>query len=301
MQLKFSAPVDCIADFTYNFYWQHRGTKLDPDATIPAQAGSTYTYRDVNEALKRGEDVYIDGDVGHRLCSSLGVDLRFFSGTGKSIRVGNVLVEGNVDTRMGISMVAGAIYVAGTVKTPMGNVVEVVTDRAGYRKYRSITDIVCNGLGGDVLSPPNILAGTQLRLSDSLIRDTVGARCTCDAHIVVEGDADLSTGILMRCGTVTVDGNAGMNSGALLNGGTVIIKGGAGAFAGVDMKGGTLAIGGVVRGYLGANKHGGTIYARGARALPPSQSTQVAGGDLAFLSKALGISQLHAMTFKKFI
>ncbi|MGZ4937071.1 MAG: hypothetical protein ACXV4C_11070 [Halobacteriota archaeon] len=300
IQLELSRPVDCIADFTYNFYWQHRGTKLDPDASIPYQERSTHTYRDVTEALKRGEDVHIHGDVGHRLCSSFGVDLHFFSGTGRSIPVGNVLVDGDVDSRMGISMVAGAIYVAGSVKAPIGNVVEVLTDQAGYKKYRSITDIVCNGLGSDVLFSPNLLTGTRLRLSDLLVRDTVGARCTCDAHIIVEGDVDLSTGILMRQGTVTVEGDAGMNSGALLNGGTVIIRGGAGAFAGIDMKGGTLALGGTVQGYLGANKRGGIIYAQGVKALPPSRATPVAGHDLAFLSKALGISQLHAMMFKKY-
>ncbi len=301
IELTLSAPVDCIADFTYNFYWQHRGTKLDPDAPIPYQEESAYTYRDVTEALKRGEDVHVNGDVGHRLCSSMGVDLHFFSGTGQSIPVGNVLVDGDVDTRMGISMVAGALYVAGTVKTPIGNVVEVTTDRDGYKKYRSITDVVCHGLGSDTLTPPNTLTGTRLCIADRLVRDTVGARCTCDAQITVDGDVDLSTGILMRQGTVIVEGNAGMNSGALLNGGTVVIKRRAGAFAGIDMKDGTLAIGGTVEGYLGANKHGGVIYARGAQALPPSHALPVAGADLTLLSKVLGISQLQAMMFTKFV
>lgn len=300
MHLELSAPVDCIADFTYNFYWQHRGAKLDPDTPIPHQEGSSYTYRDVNEALKRGEDVCIDGDVGHRLCSSFGVDLHFFAGTGRSIPVGNVLVNGDVDTRMGISMVAGVIYVSGAVKAPIGNVIEVVTDRVGYKKFRSITDVVCSGLGGDALSHPNLLSGTRLVLSDLQVRDTVGARCACDARIVVKGDVDLSTGILMRRGTVVVEGDAGMNSGALLSGGTVIVKGNAGAFAGIDMKDGTLAIGGKVQGYLGANKRGGIIYAQGAKALPPSRAEPVAGGDLAFLSKALGVSQLQSMMFTKF-
>ena len=300
MRLELSAPVDCIADFTYNFYWQHRGAKLDPDTPIPRQERSSYTYRDVNEALKRGEDVHIDGDVGHRLCSSFGVDLHFFAGTGRSIPVGNVLVNGDVDTRMGISMVAGAIYVSGAVKAPIGNVIEVATDRAGYKKFRSITDVVCNGLRGDALSPPNLLSDARLLLSDRQVRDTVGARCACDARIVVKGDVDLSTGILMRRGTVIVEGDAGMNSGALLSGGTVIVKGSAGAFAGIDMKDGTLAIGGKVQGYLGANKRGGIIYAQGAKALPPSRAEPVVGGDLAFLSKALGVSQLQSMMFTKF-
>ncbi|MGZ8932750.1 MAG: hypothetical protein ACXW06_05630, partial [Halobacteriota archaeon] len=167
MQLEFSAPVDCIADFTYNFYWQHRGAKLEPDEPIPHQEGSKYTYRDVVEALKRKEDIFILGDVGHRFCSSFGVDLRFFSGSGGKISVGSVIVDGDVDTRMGISMVSGAVYVNGVVKPPIGNIVEVTSDRTEYRKYRSITDVVCNGLGDDALVPPNVLSKTQLRLSDA--------------------------------------------------------------------------------------------------------------------------------------
>jgi len=87
------------------------------------------------------------------LCSSFGVDLHFFSGTGATIPVGDVIVDGDVDTRMGISMTAGVVYVAGVVKVPIGNVIEVASDRSGYRKYRSITDVVCNGLRGDTLVP----------------------------------------------------------------------------------------------------------------------------------------------------
>jgi formylmethanofuran dehydrogenase subunit C len=274
---------------------------LEPSDRIPHQEGSGYTYRDVVEALKRGDDVYVRGDVGHRLCSSFGVDLHFFSGTGATIPVGDVIVDGNVDTRMGISMTAGVVYVAGAVKVPIGNVIEVASDRSGYRKYRSITDVVCNGLRGDTLVPPNVLSGKQLTVSDALVRDTVGARCACDARICVEGDVDLSTGILMRLGTVIVTGTAGMNSGALLNGGTVIIHGDTDAFAGIDMKSGVLLVGGTPQGYLGANKRGGTIYARGANALPPSKARAVTGKDITLISKHLGISQLHAMMFKKFV
>jgi formylmethanofuran dehydrogenase subunit C len=301
MQLELSEPVDCVADFTYNFYWQHRGAKLKPDDPIPHQEGSDYTYRDVIEALKRKEDIFILGDVGHRFCSSFGVDLRFFSGSGGKIPVGNIIVDGDVDTRMGISMVSGAVYVAGAAKPPIGNVVEVASDRTGYQKYRSITDVVCNGLGDDTLAPPNVLSNTQLHLSDAIVRDTVGARCTCDAQICVAGDVDLSTGILMKRGTVIVTGNAGMNSGALLRGGTVIIRGNAEAFAGIDMQSGVLVVGGTPRGYLGANKRGGTIYARGAKALPPAKAFAVDRKDMALLSKHLGVGQLQAMMFKKFV
>jgi len=193
------------------------------------------------------------------------------------------------------------VYVHGVVKPPIGNVVEVTSDRTGYRKYRSITDVVCYGLGDDALVPPNVLSKTQLRLSDAIVRDTVGARCTCDAHICVAGDVDLSTGILMKHGTVIVTGNAGMNSGALLNGGTVIIRGNAEAFAGIDMRSGLLVVGGTPGGYLGANKRGGTIYARGAKALPPAKAFTVNRNDMALLSKHLGVGQLQAMMFKKFV
>ncbi|MGZ4927203.1 MAG: hypothetical protein ACXV76_02795 [Halobacteriota archaeon] len=301
MQLELSEPVDCVADFTYNFYWQHRGAKLNPDEPIPHQEGSNYTYRDVVEALKRKEDIFIVGDVGHRFCSSFGVDLRFFSGSGGKIPVGCIIVDGDVDTRMGISMVSGAVYVAGAVKPPIGNVVEVASDRKGYRKYRSITDLVCNGLGDDALVPPNVLLNMHLKLSDAILRDTVGARCACDARICVVGDVDLSTGILMKRGSVIVTGDAGMNSGALLNGGTVIIRGNAEAFAGIDMQSGILVIGGTSQGYLGANKRGGTIYAHGAKALPPAKAFAVNRNDMTLLSKYLRVGQLQAMMFKKFV
>lgn len=301
MQIEFDAPVDCVADFTYNFYWQHRGAKLNPDAAMPAQVGSDYTFRDVVETLKRGEDVHIRGDVGHRLCSSMGVDLKFFSGTGRRITVGTVTVDGNIDTRLGISMTAGAIYVSGTVKAPAGNVIEVVSDREGYKKFRSITDVVCNGLKNDSLAPPNTITDRELHLRDGIVRDTIGARCDCNAKINVDGDVALSTGILMKAGEVVVTGNAGMNSGALLNGGTVVIKGDAEEFAGIDMKSGVLIVGGRSSGYLGANKRGGVIYARGANALPPSKEVPVVGEDVALLIRSLSISQIHAMMFKKYV
>jgi len=56
------------------------------------------------------------------------------SGTGRHHPVGDVIVDGDVDTRMGISMTAGVVYVAGVVKVPIGNVIEVASDRSEYRK-----------------------------------------------------------------------------------------------------------------------------------------------------------------------
>jgi formylmethanofuran dehydrogenase subunit C len=105
----------------------------------------------------------------------------------------------------------------------------------------------------------------------------------------------------MEAGEVVVDGNAGMNSGALLSGGTVVIKGDVGEFAGIDMKSGVLVVGGKSSGYVGAKKRGGVIYVRGAKALPPSKEVPVVGEDIALLIRSLGISQIQAMMFKKYI
>jgi len=67
------------------------------------------------------------------------------------------------------------------------------------------------------------------------------------------------------------------------------------------MKSGVLVVGGTPRGYLGANKRGGTIYARSAKALPPARAFAVNRDEMALLSKHLGIGQLQAMMFKKFV
>jgi len=83
MEFKLASPQACIGDFTYNFIWQQRGTKLNPTDAIPSQIGTSYSYEAVVEALKHGEDVRIKGDVGTRLGSSLGVDLVYFGGKGK--------------------------------------------------------------------------------------------------------------------------------------------------------------------------------------------------------------------------
>ena len=148
LEIELQKPVDCLCDFTYNFHWQHKGEKLDPSWKIPE---NEYSFGDLVEHLKNGGDVRIKGDAGHRLGSSMGTDLKYFGGTGEAIDVGNIIVDGNVDTRMGISMVKGQIYVKGTVKEPIGNLIEVVSDKKGYKKFRSITDIVTNGLKGDKL------------------------------------------------------------------------------------------------------------------------------------------------------
>lgn len=285
-------PVDCICDFTYNFYWQHKGEKLQPEWKIP---GNDITFGDLIEHLKKGGSVKIKGNAGHRLCSSMGVDIKFFGGSGKDVDVGDVIVEGDVDTRMGISMVKGNIYVKGEVKEPFGNLVEVKSDMKGYRKFKSITDVVMNGLQGEKLKGSQITSNGIL-ITDSAIRDTVGSRLDKESEIVLNGNADLSTGILMRKGTVRVNGNAGKNTGALLNGGTVIINGNCDDFTGIDMIKGTIIVNGNAGKFLAANKKNGMVFAKKGSPIPPAEEKNLRSDESSKLLK-LGFNPRE---FKKF-
>ena len=299
MHLTLNSQIDCICDFTYNFIWQHKGEELNPDAPIPDQVDSGYTYRQLVETLTNGEDVHISGSVGKRFASSLGVDLAYFGGRGDTLDVGCVFVDGNIGTRAGISMVGGSIYVSGSIAEPMGNIVEVVSDEEGYRKYVSITDILQNG-HHDVkfAETKNTFDGKTLTLGDGILRDTVAARLDVDSTVVVSGDVDLSTGILMRKGKVVVEGDGGMNTGVLLNGGRVVVMGNVGEFAGTDMRKGEIIIGGKAQGYLGANMKGGSIYVKGdVKAVPPAKVGAV--DDMKLLQKELCINRMIAMMFKK--
>lgn len=295
MYLELSSPVDCLCDFTYDFYWQHMGKTLSPSDIIPHQKGTAHTYEDLVRSLKRGEDVHIKGNAGKRLGSSLGVDLVFFGGTGRTLKTGSIVVDGDVDTRMGISMVSGSIYVRGQVKQPHGNIIEVASDRPGYRKFRSIT-----GLFQDVteeeVAMPNVLTKDALCINDGIVRDTIAARLDSDASIIVKGNAGMSTGILMKRGTVHVHGDAGMNTGVLMRGGTLTVCD-TEEFAGAYMKGGVLIIRGKAKGYVGANMKGGTIFYRG-KAMPAQVKPDEK--DIRFLVKLFRISQTEAMMFRKY-
>ena len=266
MELELTEPVDCLCDFTYNFYWQHQGEKMDPDDKVP---GNDYTFREVVEHLKMGHSIKIKGNVGHRACSSMGVNLQYFGGDGGDIDVGKVIIDGDVDSRMGISMARGSIYVKGNVKEPFGNLIQVKSDIKGYKKFKSITDVVTNGLHGEKLIGAE-LSGKRLNINDGSIRDTVGARLNIDAEIIHQGDVDLSTGILMRKGLVKVNGNAGKNTGALLNGGTVLINGNCDDFSAIEMKKGTLVVNGDAGKFMGAQKKSGIILAKKGGPIPPT-------------------------------
>ncbi|MGZ4857311.1 MAG: hypothetical protein ACXVZU_02980 [Methanobacteriaceae archaeon] len=275
LELKLEKPVDCLADFTFNFHWQHKGQKLDPSWKIP---DNNYTFGEVVEHLKKGGNVLINGAVGHRLCSSMGVHLQYFGGRGSDIPVGDVYVEGNVDSRMGISMTRGNIYVKGRVKEPIGNLIEVKSDKNGFQKFRSITDILTNGISGDKLKKAQ-LVGNKLSIDDGTVKDTVGARLNKDAEISMLGNVDLSTGILMRKGVVRINDNSGKNTGALLNGGRVIINGDTDDFTAIDMIKGTIIVNGDAGKFLAANKKSGVVLARKGSPIPPAKTVKLTNQD----------------------
>ena len=295
MQLELSGQVDCLCDFTYDFYWQHEGKRLSPSSVIPYQVGTSYTYQDLVLALRKGEDVNIKGNAGKRLGSSLGVDLKYYGGTGRSIQTGSIIVDGDVDTRMGISMVRGAIFVKGNVREPTGNVVEVLSDRQGYRKFRSITNMLDEGQIEKILQP-NVMEGDCIYLRDRIIRDTIAARLDADKKVIVEGDSGMSTGILMKRGIIHVEGDSGLNTAVLLRGGT-IVTGNTGEFAGAYMKDGILIIQGKARGYVGANMKGGSIFYKGEAMIPGSPVNE---GDIRMLVRLLDIGKMEAMMFKRY-
>ncbi|MDF1557224.1 MAG: formylmethanofuran dehydrogenase [ANME-2 cluster archaeon] len=305
LTLDLQSPTNCLCDFTYNFSWQHEGAELEPDAPVEGQQGSEYTYRDLVEHLRSGSDVHIIGNAGSRLGSSLGVDLKYFGGSGKALDVGSIFVDGDVGTRMGISMVSGRIYISGSVAQPVGNVVEVVSDRDGYRCLRSITDILHNGMEADeFINNRNSFTDKDvpyLVLADGVLRDTVGARCERDVKVLVEGDVSLSTGILMQKGIVYVDGDAGMNTGTLLWGGMVVVRGSVGEFAGADMRAGNLIITGGSRGYMCANMRGGAVFTkREVKVIPPARQCQPTSDDLKLLVDVLDTNRMIAMGYRKY-
>ncbi|MBN1455494.1 MAG: hypothetical protein JW945_04515 [Methanomicrobia archaeon] len=302
MELTLSAPQDCIGDFTYNFIWQHKGELLKPADFIPSQAGTSYTYEAVVEALQHGEDVRIKGDAGKRIGSSLGVDLVFFGGTGKELSgVGSIIIDGNADSHLGLGMLAGAIYVKGEVLEPLGNSIQVESDRAGYKKFVSITWLLHHPEQHEQNAPlaPNDMRDGELTLADGLLRHTLAARCMTDATVNVKGDVGISVGILMRRGTVVVSGNAGMNAAALLNGGTVVILGNVAEFMGVELRKGVVFVKGSTKGYIGAQMSGGRIICKRTKPLPPVRERKLEQEDLAVLAR-YGVAGVFALSYGRY-
>lgn len=297
MELKLSSPQNCIGDFTYNFIWHHKGAKLNPTDAIPSQSGTNYTYEKVVDALKSGEDVQIQGDVGTRVGSSLGVDLVYFGGTGmEQPEVGSIIIDGNTGSHLGLSMLYGAIYVKGEVKEPLGNVVQVTSDLEGHKKFVSITWLLHHPEERHGLCTPNVFKDGELHLTDGILRNTLAARCMKEAKVHVKGDVGISVGILMRKGTVIVDGDAGMNAAALLNGGEVILLGDTAEFLGVEQMKGRVFVKGICKGFVGAKMTGGRIICRRTKPIPPVIERKLEPDDLALLAR-FGISGMLALTY----
>ncbi|MBB6068318.1 hypothetical protein [Methanococcus maripaludis] len=280
LELTLNEYKDCILDFTYNFIWQ---SNFD----IKGDVSGGISYEKLVNHIKNPENVvYIKGDVGHRFCSSMGADLKYFGGSGGKIQTGTVIVDGNIDTRFGISMVSGTVYLNEkfSLKEPIGNIIEVKSDISGYKKYISITELIESKSDEKVLKP-NIFKNNELILNDNVLRDTIGARLENGSKITVNGNVDLSTGILMKNGTVVVTGNAGKNTGSVLRGGTVIINGNTGDFTASDMISGTIIIDGNAGKFLGSKKKNGVIYAKDGSAIPPLKKQSLNSKDKELLSK----------------
>jgi formylmethanofuran dehydrogenase subunit C len=283
----------CLGDFTFDFYWQHQGSRLDKDQTV-----SGISFRRMVEALSQGETVRISGDAGSRLGSSLGVDLIRLGGKGGPIEAtGKIVVDGNVGSRMGISMLRGSIYVSGRVELPLGNVIEVESDLTGFRKFISITETLEKSL---MVLEPNILDKRGLIIRDGLLRDTLGARNPADKTVRMESDAGMSTGILMRSGQIVVLGDADRNTGVLMQGGRILVSGKAGDFTGTEMRGGDVFVEGDAGKFTCAQMRGGAVYAKSGKPLPPSREQMLNSSELTLVAKALELAPLYAMMYRKF-
>ncbi len=284
---------ECLCDFTFDFYWQHKGSRLDPEKTI-----SGISFRRIVDALKRGETVRIRGSVRSRLGSSLGVDLVRFGGKGGPIEgTGKIVVDGDVGSRMGISMLRGTVYVSGKIGQPIGNIIEVETDLSGYRKYISITDALEHGT---TILEPNTLDTNGLLIRDGILRDTVGARMTATRTISLRGNAGMSTGILMRSGLIDIYGNADRNTGVLMKGGRIVVRGNASDFTGAEMHGGEVFIEGSAGSYICSKMKGGAVYAKDGKPVPPVKAQILKAAEMTDVAKVLGLNQMYAMMYKRF-
>ncbi|WP_406660955.1 formylmethanofuran dehydrogenase [Methanolobus sp. ZRKC3] len=291
--------ADHICDYTFNFYWHEHA--LDPDSVIPSQKGTEYTYRDLVNALKKGDTVRIKGNMGKNFAYSVGADIQHLGGSGDVEKAGRIFVDGDVGPEAAMGMVSGTLYVAGKIAQPWGNIVEMASDMESYRKFRSITDIVHNGLGNDSLLVNKYNEKERtLEIDDGILRGTIAARCNKFFRITVQGDVHNGTGVLMQDGTVIVNGNAGMNTGSHLDGATVVINGNVGEFAGAFMKSGTLVFL-AAKGYIGAEMIGGTIYSKDkVKANPPVEKSKMKGEDSALIRKLMDAGRVESMLYNKY-
>jgi formylmethanofuran dehydrogenase subunit C len=299
MHLTLKERVDSLCDYTFTFTLKN--SRFRPDSIIPSQQGTDHTFKDLVDELKSGGEVRIRGSAGKRLAYSMGVDLKQFGGNGEVKTAGKLYIDGDAGSEMGMGMVSGVIYVKGNVEEPLGNVVEVGSDKPGYNMFRSITEILCKGPGKDTLVKNKYDESKKhIILDDGILRGTIAARCYCDGFVSVEGDVYNGTGLLMRKGVVHVMGDAGMNTGAHLDGGVVIVDGMAGEFAGAYMKTGTLILNDA-KGFAGANLKDGVIYSKKKiRTAPPVEEVTMSQEDAKVIMKKPGTGHVEAMSFHKY-
>jgi formylmethanofuran dehydrogenase subunit C len=298
-ELIIEGTADYICDYTFNFYWHNKS--LNPDSLITGQNGTTFTYRDIVDELKTGGDVRITGNVGKNFAYSLGAGIKHLGESGEIEKAGRIFIDGNVGPEAGMGMVAGTLYVKGNIEYPLGNIVEVASDVPEYRKFRSITDILCNGTGSDELIDNKFHESEKtLILKDGIPRGTVAARCNCDSKVIIEGDAHNGTGMLARKATVIVNGNAGMNTGSHLNGGTVVVHGEVGEFAGAYMKDGKLIFLNA-KGFIGAGMESGAIYSKNkAKTSPPAAKSRMKGDDSKLMRELMDAGRVESMLYNKY-
>ncbi|VVB72200.1 Molybdenum-containing formylmethanofuran dehydrogenase 1 subunit C [uncultured archaeon] len=147
---------------------------------------------------------------------------------------------------------------------------------------------------------PNTPDQKGLVIRDGLFRDTVGARNPTEKTVCLEGDAGMSTGILMQNGKVEVQGDAGQNTGVLMRGGRVVVHGSTGDFTGAEMRGGEVYVEGDAGSYACAKMRGGAVFARSAKAVPPVKAYPLDGDDLRKVSAIFSLNSFYAMMYKKY-
>lgn len=293
--IELEKPVDKLCDYTYDFCWS---SNFDRDSVIPRQKGSSHTYREVVEALQAGETVHIKGDAGEQLAHSMGASIEHLGGSGGIEDAGTIIVDGNVGIEAGMGMVSGTLYISGEIAGPLGNIIEVESDREGYRKFVSITDLLCNSR--EEIVDSNQLEGKTLILSDNVKRGTIASRCNCEVEILIKGDVYNGCGLLMRKGVLIIEGNAGMNTAAHLDGGTVIVKGKCGEFAGAFMKNGYL-LAEEVKGYAGADMKDGVILThKKANISPPAKKGKLGKQDIELLKKYMGAGMFASVQYNRY-
>ncbi len=297
LKIRTLKPIDNLCDYTFNFCWND--SKLQPVDVIPSQEDTSFTYADLVAELRAGRNVCIDGDTGKRLAYGVGTDIKHMGGTGRTEMAGNIFVEGDVGPEAGMGMAAGSLYIKGDIEEPLGNILEVTSDIEGYRKFRSITDLLSNGLGKDTLKN-NSLSENTLKLNDGILRGTIGSRCNWQGTVLVEGDVYNGTGVLMQQGTIIIKGDAGMNTGSHLDGGTVVVHGSVGEFSGAYMKAGRLIFLNA-KGYVGAGMTGGTIYSKKKSSTsPPAAKTRLEKDDIEFIRKNMETGRVESMLYNKY-